>query len=32
MMNAMFEDGWDEVDVMSKLFPPFVATRSVKPA
>ncbi len=32
VMNAMFEDRWDEIDVMSKLFPPFIATRSFKPA
>ena len=32
VMNAMFEDGWDAIDAMSRLFPPFIATRSYKSA
>lgn len=31
MLTHMFEDGWSELDVLSKLFDPFIATRSVKP-
>jgi len=31
-MTAMFEDTWAELDALSRLYDPFIATRSIRPA